>query len=122
LSKKFKVSGIPTLVLLDGSSGKVITADGRSIVTDDKEGKSFPWTPRKFVDIIPGVLERNQDEKCNWSDIQADVIGLYFSAHWVSMQCHESGVPPSTLKCVLSAYLFARTIRRNCFYQLSISR
>jgi len=41
LSEKFRVSGIPTLVLLD-SSGKLISTDGRSKVMSDPTGK---WVP-----------------------------------------------------------------------------
>merc|ERR1719171_1365168 len=33
LFKKFKVRGIPTLVILDGETGETITTDGRSSVT-----------------------------------------------------------------------------------------
>lgn len=81
LSKKFKVSGIPTLVMLDTKTGKMISADGRSIVMDDKEGKEFPWAPKKFLDIIPGKLIGKDSEK-KWDDVEAEFIGVYFSAHW----------------------------------------
>ena len=44
LSKKFSVSGIPTLILLDGDSGEVVCADGRGkIQYEDPEGLNFPW-------------------------------------------------------------------------------
>ena len=42
LSEKFKVKGIPTLVLLD-DLGQVITLDGRNKIPQDKAGIGFPW-------------------------------------------------------------------------------
>ena len=56
VSKKFKVSGIPTLVFLDAETGKLITDEGRNIVGDDKEGKNFPWRPKPFSEIFKGKL------------------------------------------------------------------
>ena len=46
LSKKFKVNGIPSLVVLD-EDGSLITLDGRSKVTEDPTGQSFPWRTAK---------------------------------------------------------------------------
>ena len=45
LSKKFKVEGIPSLVILDGETGELITKDGREVVMDDVKGDNFPWRP-----------------------------------------------------------------------------
>jgi nucleoredoxin len=42
LSDRFKVKGIPTLVLLD-SEGHVITRDGRNKIPQDTAGIGFPW-------------------------------------------------------------------------------
>ena len=56
VSKKFKVSGIPTLVFLDAETGKLITDEGRNIVGDDKEGKNFPWRPKPFSEIFKGEI------------------------------------------------------------------
>ncbi|ESO89074.1 hypothetical protein LOTGIDRAFT_229002 [Lottia gigantea] len=43
LSEKYGVSGIPTLLLLDSKTGKVITELGRAKITTDPEGTNFPW-------------------------------------------------------------------------------
>jgi nucleoredoxin len=44
LAKKFHVSGIPMLILLDGDSGSVICSEARGkIQFDDLEGANFPW-------------------------------------------------------------------------------
>jgi nucleoredoxin len=42
LSDKYKVKGIPTLVLLD-DLGQVITTDARNKIPQDKAGIGFPW-------------------------------------------------------------------------------
>ena len=77
------MSGIPTLVLLDGGSGKVLTTDGRTIVMEDPEGKDFPWKPKKLNEAIPGKLVDKDGVETTWSALNEDVIGIYFSAHWV---------------------------------------
>jgi len=43
LAKKYGVSGIPTLVLVDAKTGETISKDGRKILTDDANGDKFPW-------------------------------------------------------------------------------
>jgi len=42
LMRKFKVSGIPTLLVLDGS-GHLVTKQGREGVSGDAEAAKFPW-------------------------------------------------------------------------------
>ncbi|XP_038059235.1 nucleoredoxin-like [Patiria miniata] len=82
LSQRFKVSGIPTLILLDAATGKVNEGDGRSVVMEDATGENFPWTPKPFEEIFTGPLINNKEEKKTTDDIKGKVVGLYFSAHW----------------------------------------
>ncbi len=42
LSSLFEVDGIPTLVILD-ENRKVITNDGRSVISKDRDCSRFPW-------------------------------------------------------------------------------
>ncbi|KAG2500528.1 hypothetical protein HYH03_001305 [Edaphochlamys debaryana] len=87
LSALYKVRGIPTLIILDGETGELITADGRDAVVEDDECAGFPWKPRSFEEIMAGAslqdpapadprpvpaLER----------IKGKVTLLYFSASW----------------------------------------
>ncbi|PNH03411.1 Nucleoredoxin [Tetrabaena socialis] len=58
LSKLYKVSGIPTLVLVDGESGELITASGRDAVGDDEECANFPWKPKTFAQVGQAVGRR----------------------------------------------------------------
>ncbi len=89
LSKKFKVQGIPTLVIVNAANGLLILADGRAMINDDEEGKDFPWEPKPFLEIIKGKYCRKNEEKVEEMDgleevFKGKVIGLYFSAHWVN--------------------------------------
>ena len=43
LSGKYGVNGIPSLILLDGATGEIITKDGRSVIMQDQSGNDFPW-------------------------------------------------------------------------------
>merc|ERR1711939_1227059 len=56
LSKRFKVSGIPSLVLLDGATGQVLNKDGRSLVMRDPTGANFPWSPKPLHDMLGTVV------------------------------------------------------------------
>lgn len=88
LSQKFKVSGIPTLVLLDGKDGKEITKEGRGNILDDPKGNNFPWKPKTVFEVLKDVtLINNQNEKKTIDEVKGKVLGLYFSAHWV---CKET--------------------------------
>eukprot|EP00501_MAST-03F_sp_TOSAG23-6_P001753 GSMAST32.ASY1.ANO1.1830.1 assembled CDS len=50
LSKKFSVSGIPTLVFLD-ADGKTITTEGRGNISSDSFIDDFPYHPKPLNDI-----------------------------------------------------------------------
>ncbi|KAJ8312501.1 hypothetical protein KUTeg_009874, partial [Tegillarca granosa] len=84
LSKKFKVSGIPSLIILDGETGEVITANGRGKVSSDMEGKEFPWRPEPFSKVIEGKLVNKDGVESDASEVfkPGKLTGIYFSAHW----------------------------------------
>ena len=84
LAKMFKITGIPSLVFLDGNSGKTITTDGRAIVTEDPEGQQFPWAPKSTCELLQGKLVGKDGKECTFADVKGKIVGLYFSAHWVS--------------------------------------
>jgi nucleoredoxin len=81
LSKKFKVRGIPSLVVLDGA-GNLITDDGRSKVSEDPAGDKFPWIPPSFDECLGSVFVDNKKKEYGLDYLEGKVIGLYFSAHW----------------------------------------
>lgn len=80
LSKKYKVRGIPTLVLID-ENGKTITKDGRSAVTGDPEGRDFPWRPKSVAELL-GTELTGRDGPVPTSSLAGKKLALYFSAHW----------------------------------------
>jgi nucleoredoxin len=80
LSKKFKVKGIPSLVILD-KDGSVITTDGRSKVMADPEGERFPWRPKPFTEVIGNTFVKC-GESVSRETLKGKTLGLYFSAHW----------------------------------------
>jgi len=82
LSRKYKVEGIPTLVLLS-PDGQTLTANGRDVVGSDSQGKEFPWKPKPLWEIMPSTLINNKKETVDISAVkQKPYFGLYFSAHW----------------------------------------
>jgi len=81
LSKKFKVAGIPSLVIVD-RDGNTITTDGRSEVTADPSGENFPWVPPTFAEVMPKTLVRSDGTEVEYASLANKTIGVYFSAHW----------------------------------------
>ena len=58
LGDKYKVKGIPSLVLLD-EVGSVITLDARNKIPADKAGIGFPWRnpiANLYITIVPRSL------------------------------------------------------------------
>lgn len=83
LSKKFKVNGIPTLVVLD-EEGNTITSDGREALSEDPSGESFPWKPPTLEDALGEEVMQADGDAREVQEIrdEVDVLALYFSAHW----------------------------------------
>jgi len=93
LSKKYKVQGIPTLVVLDGSAN-TITVDGRNKVKSQPDG--FPWTPKAFKEILSGNVVDGQGKEVSIESLKSNTaLGIYFSAHWCP-PCR--GFTPSLVK------------------------
>jgi nucleoredoxin len=78
LNKKFKVSGIPNLVIL-GPDGSVITKDGREAVMGDPTGAEFPWIPPTKEEKAAKIKALLGDELAKTG---GKPLALYFSAHW----------------------------------------
>lgn len=85
LSKKFKVQGIPTVILLDPKTGKVTEKNGRAKISSDPEGKDFPWIPAPLSDTTKDMKILTKDDKeISFTSLvgQNKYTLLYFSAHW----------------------------------------
>jgi len=83
LSKKFKVNGIPSLVILD-PTGKTITTDGRSAVSQDPSGEEFPWKPKPTKELLSGakLVGPSGETSIQKAMEGKSALALYFSAHW----------------------------------------
>jgi len=78
LSKKYKVSGIPALIILD-EQGEIVNKEGRSCIMDDPA----TWKPPTLFEALSGdLLTRDGDATVDEVRQESDVIALYFSAHW----------------------------------------
>ncbi|ROT84310.1 putative nucleoredoxin-like isoform X1 [Penaeus vannamei] len=84
LVRQYRVSAIPSLVLLDSRSGRVITKAGREMVSSDPEALTFPWRPRALGDLLAATsLVDPQGQVVAYDAIKDAYKSLYFSAHWV---------------------------------------
>lgn len=81
LSKKFKVSGIPSFVILD-EEGKVITTEGRKAISADPQGAEFPWKPPTLEEALGDEFIKNDGTIVTRASLQGKKLALYFSAHW----------------------------------------
>ncbi|XP_045602041.1 nucleoredoxin [Procambarus clarkii] len=83
LSRQYRVSGIPSLVLLDSRSGRLLTKAGREMVSSDPEALTFPWRPRPIAELLAATkLVDNQGQEVAYDTVKDAYKGLYFSAHW----------------------------------------
>jgi len=53
LNELFGVEGIPSVVIID-ADGSVISKDGRSAISGDPTGESFPWYPKPVFNLKSG--------------------------------------------------------------------
>ncbi len=61
LSDKYAVKSIPTLVLIDGDTGALITKDARNKIPSDLAGVGFPWRSagsNLARSVVPGPIRR----------------------------------------------------------------
>ena len=80
LGAKFRVRGIPALIILD-ETGAVITADGRATVNADPEGHDFPWRPKPLSELI-GREFLTKRGMAGHETVRGKTIALYFSSQW----------------------------------------
>lgn len=65
LMQRFNVQGIPSLVLINGVTGEVITTDGRRCVMADPKGAGmpFPASPREQASFIKETLDAKPSKR-----------------------------------------------------------
>lgn len=79
LSRKYKITGIPSLVILD-SNGILVTTDGKCVV-EGEDVDPFPWY-ESVLSCIGGTLASPDDALIGKEAIENKIVGFFFSAHW----------------------------------------
>mmetsp|Transcript_3936 Transcript_3936/g.7507 ORF Transcript_3936/g.7507 Transcript_3936/m.7507 type:complete len:418 (-) Transcript_3936:522-1775(-) len=85
MAKTYGAQGIPHLVVVDGTTGEVVTQDGTEEVGNDPEGTKFPWRPKSMAEIWPAQILASKSSGTATLDSSAlkdKYLMLYFSAHW----------------------------------------
>lgn len=85
LGRRFRVAGIPHLVVLRASDGALVSAVGRERLTAQPSGAGFPWAPRLVWDVLAGgALADAAGAPVAAAALRGGrrAVGLYFSAHW----------------------------------------
>lgn len=63
ITKHFNVKGIPTLLLLD-ENDELITPDGRTVISKDRDGNNFPWPTPVFEVLSESNANHLNDAAC----------------------------------------------------------
>ncbi|KAK0074992.1 hypothetical protein PV326_011971, partial [Microctonus aethiopoides] len=88
LTRRYRIkSGVPTLILLEGASGSVVTRGGVERALADPSGVNFPWRPsHPKATLEDGPLlpcgARDSNEPMLHEELRHCIKGVYFSAHW----------------------------------------
>eukprot|EP00061_Rhincodon_typus_P013030 g39147.t1 len=82
LWSKYKVTNVPTLIFIEGSTGRIVSRNGHLIIRDDPLGSEFPWGSKSFAEVMAGSLIKNNGQVVDNSALDGSYVGIYFSAHW----------------------------------------
>jgi nucleoredoxin len=83
LALKFRITGIPSLLVFD-PSGALITSEGVQSFMEDEECTAVPWRPKPFSELAAGPLVRPDGSSApDFAEAtKGKVVAIYFSAHW----------------------------------------
>jgi len=81
LDKKFKVQGIPTIILVD-SDGNLLNKNGRGVMSNDPKGEDFPWRQKSLRELLSSAKLLSKGGESSGADLMGRVFAFYFSAHW----------------------------------------
>ncbi|XP_046604934.1 nucleoredoxin-like isoform X1 [Neodiprion virginianus] len=88
LTRRYRIKAdVPTLILVEGGTGSVVTRGGVERTLADPTGANFPWTPpHPKATLVDGPLlpcgSRDNKEPMLHEELRHCVKGVYFSAHW----------------------------------------
>ena len=86
LRRRYRYHRLPSLILVDSMSGRLITDIGRQCVLNDLEGNNFPWSQPSLSSILNngGPLLYGTQSVDSQQKLEGKLTGLYFSSHDVS--------------------------------------
>ncbi|XP_020295212.1 nucleoredoxin-like [Pseudomyrmex gracilis] len=88
LIRRYRIkTNVPTLILLEGSNGSIVTRGGVERTIADPTGVEFPWRPpHPKAALEDGPLlpcgARGSNEPMLHEELRHCFKGVYFSAHW----------------------------------------
>ena len=82
-------------------------------------GLEFPWGPKPFAEVVAGPLLRSSGANCG-HQLPGRVcnVGVYFSAHWVSVITPPSKHSPLEFNHVPNKILYQTNIKCACEFVL----
>ncbi|KAL7536697.1 hypothetical protein ACHAXR_007345 [Thalassiosira sp. AJA248-18] len=110
LSARYKVSGIPTLVILD-SDGELITDNGRMAVSNESCIEDFPWISSNSI-FFDSCLSGNTSEVKRWLGKSPDFVTRKAPQEWHANHVLGEGWqplvnPPRVMNAAGTVYLMA---------------
>ena len=91
LAAHYHAQNLPHLVVIDGD-GEIVTKEGVSCLTQDPLGKSFPWRPKRVVELLPDeYLDSDGVTRHAMSLLDDKYLLLYFAQN--SCELCESFTP-----------------------------
>jgi len=80
LSTQYGVQGIPTLVIIDGNTGAIITKNGRAAIMADRDGKNFPWESKPASELTQMTVS-------DINDVAMLIVFLNTREEWTCNAC-----------------------------------
>jgi thioredoxin-related protein len=79
LAALYHAQGLPHLVVID-NDGRLITKEGVASLTTDPLGKSFPWRPKRVVELFPAeYVSSDGVTRHAMSTLDEKYVMLYFA-------------------------------------------
>ena len=80
---ELQLAALPSLVLYDGFSGRLITKHGQRVLREDPECVRFPWKPQTLDELLGDVLILKDGKETDRREVLAGKhVGLLFVAQW----------------------------------------
>lgn len=96
-----QLTASPTLVLYEGTTGRIITKNGMRVIRDDPEGVKYPWIPQTLDELLGDALILSSGLEVNRREVLAGKhVGLLFAAQWSRQSLMLLEKLHSTFTCI----------------------